>query len=227
MKYLSFSIIVICYFSCKNFEYEKTEKQGVILKQYKKLIADDFSIPNDFLEAAPDDKISEHKLEYKELISMERKWFTNSEQSQTIAIELYTDKHRLRTHYFDNKDVPLDLINEMTFLSKENGEFASNLLKQKYFKGFIGLADVIEPNYFKSNKSFVIGSNIGKAIETYGLPHQKLSIEGIDKLHWKFEGDVFALATKENLVEDSFGHEVTMYFRNDKLIGMVLYNAIP
>ena len=227
MKYLVISIISILCFSCKNVELEKKETQGIKIKQHKKLIADDFPIPNDFLASAPDDIGSIHEIEYKGLVSHERKWFTQPDKSETIAMELYTDKHRLRTHYFSNDDIPVDLINEMILHRSEDGEIASNSFKQEYFKDFISIAEIIDQKYFKSNKGFLIGNNLEMAMKIYGKPHEKSSLEGVDKLQWKFEGDTFGLAGKENLVQDSFGHEVTMYFRNDLLIGMVLYNAIP
>ena len=149
MKYLIISLTSLFLLSFSFLRSDRNDTQNIISQKIKTLIADDFPIPNSFLDADSNDIYSIHELEYKGLTSLEKKWFTNTEKSETIIMELYTDKHRLRTHYFGNEDIPLDLINEMRFDINNGNQPAANSFKQKYFKYFIDLSDVIKPKYFK------------------------------------------------------------------------------
>ncbi len=47
---------------------------------------------------------------------------------------------------------------------------------------------------------------------------------------WNFVGDVFLENYNDKInryAKNSFGYKVTMYFRNDKLIALILMNDIP
>jgi len=58
-----------------------------------------------------------------------------------------------------------------------------------------------------------------------------LEANGIEKLEWEFIGDMMYNKNIDlkgkPLAKYSFGYQVIMYFKKDKLIGMILYNDIP
>ena len=111
-----------------------------------------------------------------------------------------------------------------------NGSLASNKQKEIDFSGFLTHAKLIDSKYFVSNKGMQLGDEKGKAQKIYGIPTVTNRLDGIDKLEWNFVGDQtydgkIDLEGKP-LVKDSFGYQVTMYFRNNELIGMILHNHI-
>jgi hypothetical protein len=106
--------------------------------------------------------------------------------------------------------------------------------KQTYFNGFIKLANKINQHYFTSKKGFKLGDKKEKAVKAYGYPDKCISIDNIEKCEWKFEGDYVEseeihpkAKTNGPLAKNSFGYCVTMYFRSDILIAMILSNDIP
>lgn len=53
----------------------------------------------------------------------------------------------------------------------------------------------------------------------------------VEKLEWEFIGDESYDRKSDlkgkTLAKDSFGHQIIMYFKKDKLIGLILHNDIP
>lgn len=157
-------------------------------------------------------------------------WFANDTLKQTLVFVLYTDFHRLDTYHFLNDDIPAALINNME-LHTATGESATAKQKQKDFKGFLIQVKKIPQTYFVSNKGFKPGDSKEKAITVYGNPDISETSNGIEKDEWKFTGDINYDGKKnlngKPLAEDSFGHKVTMFFRKNKLIGLIIHNDIP
>lgn len=114
---------------------------------------------------------------------------------------------------------------------------ASFQLKKKYFDGFIKTSKFIKQSYFTSNKGFRLGDSKTKALKIYNKPDKIRKENGIEKLEWDFIGDndlLVHLATKEKIdlkgkpvAKDSFGHKIIMYFRENRLIGLIILNEIP
>ena len=170
-----------------------------------------------------------HNRNSGEISDVEGAWFSNDTLKQTLVFVLYTDYHRLITYHFLNSDIPVGIINRMELHTA--GELASDKLKQKYFKGFLTQTTKIGKSYFKTNKGFKLGDNKEKALKVYGKPDKTKIENGVESYEWDFIGDILydgKTKLKRNiLAENSFGHQTTMFFRNNKLIGIIFHNDIP
>lgn len=201
------------------------------------IIPDDYSVTNDMLA----DKIpnSSHKIKRGEIYSFDKAWFTNDTLKQTLVFELYTDYHRLYIFHFYNDDIPNELINKMEFdISKSKNEnvFDTATLQQKQtnFKDFINLSNRINQSYFTTKKGFKLGDKKEKAINVYGKPDKCSTSNNIEKCVWKYEGDYIEseetphkAKTNRPFAKNSFGYTVTMFFRTEKLIAIIINNDIP
>lgn len=167
-------------------------------------------------------------LKYKsgKTVSYDMAWFTDSDQ--TVIIQLATDYYRFNTYHFLNEDVPEDLIYDIGF-NTENGDLATNKQVKIDFTGFLDESEVIDSRYFHTNKGIELGIDQQKAISVYGNPDSIATLKGVRKLVWSFYGDEEYLneSTEKPRAKNSFGHKITMYFRNDKLIAQKIFNDIP
>jgi hypothetical protein len=197
----------------------------------KRFSVDDYPVSKEMLSEQKADNYSSFKKISGQTISYDKVWFSNDILKQTLVFELYTDYHRLTIFLFSNNDIPADLINSMGLLNIIDNELASDKQKLKDFDGFLKQSAKINSTYFVSDKGFKLGDTKQKAIETYGAPDKKTNADGVEKLEWSFIGDEFyngKIDLKEKpLAENSFGHQIAMYFRNGKLIGQILHNDIP
>ena len=157
-------------------------------------------------------------------------WFKNNALNQTIVFELYTDDFRMVTFHFYSNEPPTELLERME-LHAANGEFATEQQKRKDFGGFIKQASPINAKYFISNKGFKLGDTKQKALRIYGKPTKSTLNKGIEKLEWAFIGDIMydgsILRKGQRMAFNSFGHQATLYFKNGKIIGLILHNDIP
>jgi hypothetical protein len=163
-------------------------------------------------------------------IAHDQVWFKNNALKQIIIFELYTDDHRMVTFHFYSNEPPTELLERME-LHAANGEFATEQQKRKDFGGFVKQANAINANYFTSNKEFKLGDTKQKALRIYGKPTKITLHKGIEKLEWAFIGDIMydgsILRKGQRMAFNSFGHQATLYFKNGKLIGLILHNDIP
>ncbi|MEO6669008.1 MAG: hypothetical protein ABIN36_06005 [Ferruginibacter sp.] len=207
----------------------KEKVSAAIYDSIKRFTVDDYPITNEML-ADKESNNSSYKKQSGQTYSYDKAWFTNDSIKQTIMIELYTDYHRMLTYHFYNDDIPSGLIASMELHTKE-GDTASRKQKEKDFAGFLKKAIEIKVSMFASNKGFKLGDFKKKAIDIYGKPKSQSMKEGIEKLDWEFVGEILydgksSLGGKP-LAKDSYGHQITMYFRNGKLIAQILHNDIP
>lgn len=242
--------ILIGLLSCNNNRTEKTVKNEnvtvdssssdsvfksqqqtafVISDTIKRFVVDDYPVTNAMLSDKASDN-SSYKKQSGQTISYDKVWFSNDTLKQTLVFELYTDHHRLVTYHFFSNDVLTDLINRME-LHIDGGELASDKQKLNDFGGFLKQTRKINSSFFISDKGFRLGDTKQKAIETYGNPDKQTKTDGIEKLEWLFIGDN-SYDNKTDLkgkllADNSFGHQLIMYFRNGKLIGQILFNDIP
>lgn len=158
--------------------------------------------------------------------SYDKAWFRNESTHQVLVFELYTDYHRFVTYCFDYKNIPIELI-ERFHLNIEGGNLASTDQKQKDLNGFIKKSTNIDMSNFVSNKGVSIGISKEYAIQLYGEPSKINSNRKLEILEWKFSGDMEDKPETNRIAKDSFGHTVTMFFENDKLIAQILFNDIP
>jgi hypothetical protein len=195
----------------------------------KKFVVDDYPVTNEML-ADKTSSNSSYKKQSGQTFSYDKAWFSNDTLKQTLVFELYTDYHRLVTYHFLDNDIPTDLINRME-LHIYGGELASDKQKLKDFSGFLKQTTKINSSYFITDKGLRLGDTKQKAVETYGNPDKQTITDGIEKLEWLFIGDTSYEGKTDlkgkPLADNSFGHQILMYFRNGKLIGQILHNDIP
>ena len=183
---------------------------------------DDYPINNEMLKG-------NHGLKKSGVInSFDKVWFTNQDKNEVLVFELYTDYHRLITYHFDNNNVPEIIVKRME-LHVEGGELATLVQKTKHFKGLIEQSIEINKNKFISEKGIFLGMSKKRGIEMYGIPDTQEIESGFKTLKWEFIGDASNEITNhvKPIAMESFGHSVTMIFRNDSLVGYILYNDIP
>lgn len=217
--------------SASNNTALKSEQKSsaVISDTIKRFTVDDYPVTNAMLADKPGNN-SSYKKQSGLTYSYDRAWFSNDTLQQTLVFELYTDYHRMVTYHFYNNDIPTDLMNRME-LHFDGGGIVSEKQKLRDFSGFLKQAITISATYFITDKGFRLGDTKQKAINLYGTPEKVIVTNGIDKLEWNFAGDeIYDGKTNlkgKPLAKDSFGHQVIMYFRNEKLIGQILLNDIP
>ncbi len=202
--------------------YKSQIQTGSIVADTGKLFeTDDYPVTSKMLNDG------ERKKKSGPVVSMDKAWFKNDSLGQTLVYELYTDGFRETIFHFYNNDIPPELINYMD-LSDKDGNSVSNSLKQKYLPGILKYARPVAARYFKSKKGFVLGDPKSRALKVYGKP-DKVSITGnIEMCRWEFQGEEYQEhKTKKPLAIDSFGYQVTMFFRNNRLIGVIIHNDIP
>ncbi len=225
------SLALILAFSWQS-TIQTTRNRSVMSRSHadtiKTFIVDDYPVPDKMF--GRDIKGNAREIKSGSVRSLDKVWFSNADLEQTLVFELYTDDFRNVTFHFFTNDVPAGLIKIME-LHTTVGEFAPENLKRKYFSGFTRLAKPIASKYFTTDKGFRLGDKKDKAINVYGRPDKKSLSHDIETYEWDFIGD--ALYDKKTdlkgkpLAEDNFGHQVTMFFRNDQLIALILHNDIP
>lgn len=189
----------------------------------QKIAIDDFRVTNEMSKAN-----SANRKEGS-LYSYSKAWFRDS-SNQVLIFELYTDYHRLKTILFSHW-MTEELINEVE-LNTANGDLATYQQKFQYFHFFIAKAKAIPQDYFTSNKEFKLGDNNKElAIKTYGKPDSVAAEKNYEIYFWTLNGDIAPtqanVKSNKPLAENSFGHKITMYYKDEKLIGLILYNSIP
>lgn len=201
----------------------------VISDTIKRFVVDNFPLTNEMLG----DKTSYNSLYKKQsgqTYSFDKAWYSNDTLKQTLVFELYTDYHRMHTYHFYNNDIPTDLMNRIE-LHTNDGELASVNQKRKDFDGFLKQSTKINSSYFVSNKGFRLGDTKQKIINIYGIADKISLNKGIEKLEWKFLGDILYDGKTElngkSLVKNNYGHQAILFFKDEKLIGQILHNDIP
>lgn len=196
----------------------------------KKLIVDDYPITDDMLEYGHDPMTGSMKLVSGKIVSLDKAWFSNDTLQQTLVFELYTDYHRMATFHFINDDIPGELISTMQ-LHADGGELADDRQKEKYFNGFLDSARRVDASCFITDKGFKLGDNKEDAVEVYGTPDSVSTLNDVEKYVWNYVGDAFYDGRSDlkgkPLAGESYGHQVVMFFRNNRLTGIILHNDIP
>jgi len=167
-----------------------------------------------------------------DVFSLEKVWFGNKAIGQTLIFELYTDGHRFITWHFYNNDIPAALA-ETIEMHLESGELAENKQVAAALPKFTKIAVSIPENYFETLKGLGLGDTKEKALAIYNSkPDNITNTNGVEKYEWSFVGDIsisegYSKADGKPVARDSFGHNVTLFFREEKLIGIILLNDIP
>lgn len=202
-----------------------TKKLISIPDTIKKFAVDDYPVTDEMLADKTSDNSSQKK-QSRQTFSYDKVWLSNDTLKQTLVFELYTDYNRLVTYHFFSNDIPTDIVNRLE-LYIEGSEIASDKQKLNELGGFPKKTTKITSSYFITDKGFRLGITKQKAIETYGNPDKQTLTNGIEKIEWLFVGD-HTYDNKTDLkgkpvADNSFGHQIVMYFRHGKLIGQILF----
>lgn len=189
----------------------------------KRFIVDDYPVTDSMLG-------TDHEVISGNTKTIDFTWFTNKSLGQTLAFQQYTDHHRLVTYHFYNNDIPPALVKRMELNNKDGG-IAGILQKNAAMKGFIAQAQETSPKFFTSDKGFRLGDEKEKALKIYGTPGKRSKEGNTEILEWDFVGDILYDGKSDlkgkPLAKDNYGHEAIMFFRNGKLMAVMLHNDIP
>jgi hypothetical protein len=196
-------------------------------KTGKKIIPDDYPVTDAML--GRDVNQDAREIKSGDVYSIDKVWFRNDSLKQILVFELYTDQFRNMIFHFKTDDIPKELINTME-LHTEDRDTANQKAKEKTFYGFTRLAKPLAKNYFRTNKGFKLDNSKDKAIKMYGKADKISKRDGVETYEWDYIGDSFYDAKKDigkKIAVNSYGHQVIMFFRNNKLIGIIFHNDIP
>ncbi|MEM7373120.1 MAG: hypothetical protein AAF587_31140 [Bacteroidota bacterium] len=194
-----------------------------IEKSARSLIVDDYP----FTEAELKDGYQ--PLKTNDCISYDNAWFYNDSLEQVILVNLYTDFHKMGIYHFSTQDIPPALLSQLP-LHQPNGEWASEQTKQDNLPQMIQQGQALPASFFTSNNGFRIGTHQMEAIHQYGSPHQQSKLGEFELLVWTYQGDFMAPYTEVHtypMAQNSFGHQVHMFFKEELLVGMILINDAP
>lgn len=244
MKLTSILIILsICVFSCNsdntkinnesiidtpdsNLDYVKKKESEKYLDTFKRIVVDGFLVTDEMLRKGGYGK----EIKSGNTLSYDNVWFSNDSLNQTLVIGLYTDGFRTGAFLFQNDNMPDELMKAMGLVTS-NGEFVNLQVLKKDINGFLSKSSQINKKFFTTEKGIKIGDSVSKALSEYGEPDSVKSINGIDEYEWTFIGDIsfdgkIDLKGKP-LAKDSYGYQVVMFFKRNKLIGLILGNEVP
>ena len=161
-------------------------------------------------------------------------WFMNKKLGQTIIFDLYTDFWRYGTYLFGNEFIPIEAkkVIGLQWLYSA-GDDVDKKERDEYLKKYYNLTKEIPISYFKTKKGFKLGSKKEKALKVYGKPDKVTKQDGYEKLEWDFVGhEMYLYDGKKDKkgrphAKDVWGYHVKMYFKNNKLSALIIYNDPP
>jgi len=192
----------------------------------KPFIVDDFPVPDQVLGQTLQ---SSMYMKSGDVHSVDKVWFTNDKLGQTLVFSLYTDYYRSSTFLFSNNDIPRKLVEWMEL--QTNTGLASESEKIENFEGLVRQAKKGKESYFTTNKGFRLGDAKQKVLNGYGNPDRVTKSGNVEIGEWWFTGENSYTGKEDRqgkpLAANSFGHDTTMFFRNDKLIALIFHNNVP
>ena len=192
-----------------------------------KIKTDNFNISDEIIK-------KNIKREFEKIDFLDGICFSNNAKSELLIIEFGTDYFRNKIVLVNKNNLPNKLLKLIPLYSKkENTSIPSNEKDKKLFLDSFIPENILNIDYFESTKKIKLGINKDYAIKIYGNPDIIEQENEYKILKWVFIGDIVAKINKtipridKPLALNSFGYKVTMFFKNDKLIGMVLINEMP
>ncbi|MCU0435405.1 MAG: hypothetical protein MUC87_18250 [Bacteroidia bacterium] len=183
----------------------------------KRLKTDDYPVTEDMINAV-------------RVNNSDRVFFKNDSLQQCLIFDMYTDGHRLAIYHFNSAEIPYQLI-EIIELYDEQGNPIPNDKKLPELNRLIKKSFPLPESYFTSHKGLKIGCSKENATTIYGLPDKKLIENATEKYEWAYTGDILYDGKTDlkgkPLALHSYGHKVTMLFKNNTLTGYILHNDIP
>lgn len=227
-------MILITLVSCKKETKENSllEKETIIesktpVANLKTFVVDDFPIIDEKIKNATS------QSEIGKLTANDQVWFKNTNSNQVLIVELHTDYHRLNTLLFYNYNIPDEVLNSINL--NNNTGIATLEEKKKHINAFALNATEIEKSFFESTKKIKLGIKKEEALSIYNQPDALVKTKNVEILEWHFYGDKYLTEYPEEIklnndkivAKNSFGHKIQLFFIDDKLIAMNLFNAIP
>jgi hypothetical protein len=168
------------------------------------------------------------------VFSFDKAWFKNNDLKEVLIFELYTDYHRLAIYHFKEEFLIHDLIKNVELHRKVNNnsyDLADESKKEQVFKRFFDNAHQIDKSYFITKHGIKLGLDKNEIIKKYGKPDTISIIDNIEKIEWNYLGEIYLHETGETpngiIAKNSFGYHMKMYFKNYKLVGLIIKNDIP
>lgn len=189
---------------------------------------DNFLLPQDTLRQYYRTNNTVHDYHYGDA-----GWFVSDTLQQTLIISIATDLYRMKMFVFSWKECPDTLLQEVNIY--HNDEMVSSIANtqevKKVLPWFIEAAAKMPSRFFTTERGLQLGDCKEEALAIYGKPHELHRMGSIDQLVWKYEGYMDGanekLSRRQPVANDSYGHTVTMYFRNNRLIALSIFNDIP
>ena len=193
-----------------------------------KFIVDDYPVTTEMIEKHR--KKQGDEIKHGNIHTSEEVWFSNPSSNETLIYALATDYFRMTSFCFLNNEIPDDLVDQIEFIT-DDFETPSLASKKKYLRNFISGADKLDERYFTTNKGFKLGDSKTRVLQILGNPDSIASANNIEKYLWEFVGDEWkdtSSTSKNNRVaEGSFGHQINMYFKREKLLAIIYHNDVP
>ena len=202
---------------------------------------DDYPVTDNMFKV----EFASRPLKIGQAISQEYWWFKNDSSNESLVFNLAADLFRYKIFHFKNNDIPLDLIHEIDLqriYPKKGYIRLHDSVKARFLPMFIDQATYISSQYFTSQKGIKLGMNRQKAEVIYGVPDTMFTSNDYKILRWNFapdpkfnnwkytadpKSDKLKPVQQSLYAENSFGYNVTMYFKDEELVGMILVNDIP
>lgn len=192
------------------------------------IIPDDYPVSNKMLKDFHGEKNVDG------VYSFSKAWFKNNDLKEALIIDLYTDYHRLAIYHCKTDFLLNDLIKNVELHSEVNNnsyDLADEDKKLQVFKTFFDKAQQIDKSYFTTKQGLKLGLDKNVILKKYSKPDSISTIDNIEKIEWNYKGDYYLEETGESptgiIAKDSFGYQMIMYFKNDKLVGLIIKNDIP
>ena len=192
----------------------------------KYIIPDDYSVPDSLIKDLIEEKSD------LDLFRLDRVWFKNDSLNQVLIFELYTDYYRMSTYNF-NKDFLFDyfLINHNPHRKIKTDKFKNTENKIKFYERFYSNSKDINQSFFKTNNGLSLNQNKDEILNILGNPDKLEKIVDFEYLEWNYDGELnntyFGDTLTGTIAKDSWGFSYKMYFKNNKLIGLIIDNEIP
>lgn len=160
-------------------------------------------------------------------ITPEMMLFDNDSLKEALMVILYTDYFRAGFVHFNRMDVPVSLpLN--CLIGTTMPEQKDSAAKQSAFNDLLKMGIQMPPSFFVSKAGFRLGDSLSKTIQFYGAPDSTYTEENYTVLKWSFNGELLLnLHAGETVIANSYGQEVFMYFRDEKLVMYQILNAVP
>jgi hypothetical protein len=183
----------------------------------------DFPVPDDYLRSFY------KELNINDVYSFDKAWFKNKQLNATLIIQIFTDLNRTAYYLFDSNFIDSTII-KCIELHIKTGVSTFDYIRDENkhlqaFKMFVDSAKEIDKKYFVSNKGIYLGMNKSEVLIRYNNSQKTKMLNGVEVYKWdciypKPTG-AYDTIVEESLPAD-FGIHVTMYFRLNKLIALMI-----